>query len=95
MRCKIISPTCLVFEGEVQRVELPSVQGRMVVLSHHAPLLAVLQGGKVVAGNSDSFGGWVLTLSETEAAILNAPQIKDFFFSVFNIVFVPNILIVR
>lgn len=42
---------------------------------------AVSSDGKVVAGNSDSFGGWVLTLSETEAAILNAPQIKDFFFS--------------
>lgn len=50
MRCKIISPTNTVFEGEVERVELPSMQGRMVVLSHHAPLLAVLTQGQVVVG---------------------------------------------
>lgn len=51
MRCKIISPVGTVYEGEVDRVELPSMQGRMVVLSHHAPLLAVLQPGQVVAGD--------------------------------------------
>lgn len=71
MRCKIISPTCLVFEGEVQRVELPSVQGRMVVLSHHAPLLAVLQGGKVVAGNQPfNITGGIARVKDDEILIM-------------------------
>ena len=71
MRCKIISPTCLVFEGEVQRVELPSVQGRMVVLSHHAPLLAVLQGGKVVAGKQPfSITGGIARVKDDEILIM-------------------------
>ncbi len=71
MRCKIISPTSLVFEGEVPRVELPSVQGRMVVLNHHAPLLAVLESGKVVAG-TQAYGitGGIARVKDNEILIM-------------------------
>ena len=45
---------------------------------------AVSSDGKVVVGNDDKIGGWVLTLSDTKATIINAPEVTDFFFSSYN-----------
>ena len=43
----------------------------MVVLSHHAPLLAVLQGGKVVAGNQPfSITGGIARVKDDEILIM-------------------------
>ena len=45
----IITPEKKIFEGQVQEVFVPGKEGGMVIFSHHAPLLAALKKGKIIA----------------------------------------------
>ena len=47
MKLEIISPTGLLFEGEIESVSLPGVAGSFEVLPNHAPLIAALQQGVI------------------------------------------------
>lgn len=47
MQLRVISPTGILFEGEVQRVLLPGTKAPFVVLTHHAPLISSLTPGGV------------------------------------------------
>lgn len=47
MRVEIITPEKTLFVGEAQSVTVPSLQGPFTMLEHHAPIVAVLQAGKV------------------------------------------------
>jgi len=47
IRCEIVSQDRIVFQGEVDIVVLPGVEGVMGILPNHAPLLSVLQYGFV------------------------------------------------
>ena len=53
MTLKIISAEKIEFEGQVQSVSLPGVQGRFQVLQNHAALIAALTHGQLVWVNSD------------------------------------------
>lgn len=58
IRCEIVSQDRMVYEGDVDIVVLPGMDGEMGVLPHHAPLLTTLKFGiiKVRAkGNEQVF----------------------------------------
>ena len=47
MKLEIISPSEIVFSGEVESVTLPGVNGKFTVLKNHASLISVLKPGEV------------------------------------------------
>lgn len=47
MQLEISSPAKRIYEGEVALVQLPGVMGSFEVLKNHAPLVAILEEGKV------------------------------------------------
>ena len=48
MKVEIITPEASLFNGEVQKVTVPSMQGPFTMLEHHAPIVAILEAGKVM-----------------------------------------------
>lgn len=48
MKVEIITPETCLFKGEAQKVTVPSKQGPFTMLEHHAPIVAILEAGKVV-----------------------------------------------
>lgn len=56
MKLEIISPSEIMFSGEVNAVTLPGLAGKFTVLNNHASLISVLQAGKVryLSGNEES-----------------------------------------
>lgn len=47
MKLEIVSPSTTLFSGEVSLVQLPGTDGLFEILQSHAPIVAVLQKGKV------------------------------------------------
>ena len=47
MKVEIISPSETLFEGEAKVVTVPSKMGAFTLLEHHAPIVAILEAGKV------------------------------------------------
>ena len=47
MRLEIITPDKSVFEGEVNLIQLPGIDGSFEILNNHAPLISVLKKGKI------------------------------------------------
>lgn len=48
MKLEIISPSEILFSGEVASVTLPGLMGSFTVLNNHASLISVLKAGSVV-----------------------------------------------
>ena len=57
MKLEIISPSEVMFSGEVEAVTLPGVAGKFTVLNHHASLISALAKGQVryLKGNEEAF----------------------------------------
>ena len=54
MKIEIITPDKTLFEGTVELVQLPGIDGSFEILNNHAPLISVLGKGKIkVKINSD------------------------------------------
>ena len=52
MYLEIVSPEATLFAGEVTSVTVPGINGEFQMLKDHAPIVSLLQEGKVkVAGN--------------------------------------------
>jgi F-type H+-transporting ATPase subunit epsilon len=47
MKLEIITPEKTLFEGEVNLVQLPGIDGSFEILNNHAPLVSVLKEGKI------------------------------------------------
>lgn len=47
MTLKIISPSEILFEGEVSSVTLPGQKGKFTVLNNHASLISTLVAGEI------------------------------------------------
>lgn len=47
LQVQVVTPEALRFEGSARRVQLPGVKGEMGILPNHAPLVSMLQEGKV------------------------------------------------
>ena len=48
IRLMVLTPQETLFEGLVQKVELPGDKGRFMVLKDHAPIISSLSHGNVV-----------------------------------------------
>lgn len=48
MKLNIISPEKRLFEGEIERVNLPGTLGSFTILTHHAPIVSSLRQGTIV-----------------------------------------------
>ena len=48
IKLTILTPQDTLFEGYVEKVELPGEKGRFMVLKNHAPVISSLVEGKVV-----------------------------------------------
>ena len=44
---RILTPTGVLFEGEAESLTLPGALGSFTVLDRHAPIISVLEAGKV------------------------------------------------
>jgi F-type H+-transporting ATPase subunit epsilon len=44
----ILTPQATLFEGLVEKVELPGVKGRFMILKDHAPIISSLEEGDVI-----------------------------------------------
>ncbi|HAO52330.1 TPA: ATP synthase F1 subunit epsilon [Candidatus Magasanikbacteria bacterium] len=45
---KIAKPEGIVYEGEVERITIPTLSGEITVLENHAPLVSVLDTGEMI-----------------------------------------------
>ena len=52
IKCEIVSQDRLVFQGDVDMVDLPGAAGEMGILPHHAPILTVLNYGIITVKHS-------------------------------------------
>jgi F-type H+-transporting ATPase subunit epsilon len=57
---ELVSPERVLFSGEVEAVMLPGTEGDMTVLPGHAPVMAALKTGVVIATNHKDNGERVL-----------------------------------
>ena len=48
MYLEIVSPEATLFAGDVTSVTVPGVNGEFQMLTNHAPIVSLLQAGKVV-----------------------------------------------
>jgi F-type H+-transporting ATPase subunit epsilon len=49
----VLTPERTVFEGEVEYVEVPGIEGYLGVLAHHAPLVTGLASGALTVRKAD------------------------------------------
>lgn len=83
IRCEIVSQDRVVFQGDVDIVVVPGVEGVMGILPHHTPLLSTLQYGIVTIrkeGREEYFtvAGGVVEVADNEVMILaNAAENVD------------------
>ena len=76
MKLEIITPDKSVFEGDVSLVQLPGIDGSFEILNNHAPLISVLQKGKIKIkddqGNEQFFevNGGVIEVLKNKVLIL-------------------------
>ena len=53
MKLEIVTPTGLIFDGDVKMVTLPGKEGEFGVLPQHAQLVSLLEAGLITIENSD------------------------------------------
>lgn len=47
MFLEIVTPEASIFQGDVESVTVPGVNGEFQMLNHHAPIVSLLQEGRV------------------------------------------------
>jgi len=76
--CKVVTPTGVVFDGEVGAINGPGWEGLFGILPHHAPYLVRLVAGRVVLkdgpGGSEIYGldigGGFLVIAHDRCTVL-------------------------
>ena len=61
MKLRVITPSELLFDGEVNSVTLPGTLGSFTVLDSHAPIISSLESGKVVLKTANGILEYPLT----------------------------------
>lgn len=75
MTLEIISAHAVLFKGEAEAVTLPGVLGSFTVLKNHAPIISVLENGKVTyrdpQGNEESIdiAGGIVDVADNVVAV--------------------------
>ncbi len=76
MQLEIITPEKKVYEGEVNSIQFPGVDGKFEVLNNHAPIISTLTKGKVRVidnnNNTDYFdiNGGVVEMQNNKVIVL-------------------------
>lgn len=71
MKLEIITPDKKVFDGDVEVVTLPGVNGSFQVLKDHAPLVSTLTKGELVADkNTFTIDGGVVEVLKNKVLVL-------------------------
>lgn len=83
-RLQIVTPSQILFDGEVESLVAPGRNGYFGVLPHHAPLVAALGPGTLRVRKKDrtefthSLAGGFLEVSNNEAVLLaQTPESPD------------------
>lgn len=76
MKLEILSPDELIFEGEVEAIQLPGKTGSFGVLNNHAPIIASLVRGqvKVIQNGNEQFfkiDGGVVEVANNKVIVLS------------------------
>ncbi len=68
MNLEIITPTQKIFAGEIKLIQLPGVKGSFEILKKHAPIVSILEKGKmrIVTHEGEE------TLFEIESGVVEA-----------------------
>ncbi|TKB98599.1 ATP synthase F1 subunit epsilon [Pedobacter cryophilus] len=53
MNLEILTPDKKIFEGEVTSVTVPGALGSFEILNNHAPIISILENGKVVVRSAN------------------------------------------
>lgn len=53
IHCEVVTAERLVFEGDVDMVVAPGIEGQLGILPHHAPLMTALTFGELVLHRQD------------------------------------------
>ena len=84
LKLEIITPTAKIFEGDVDRVDLPGVEGDMGVLPGHALLISTVRPGvidvyadKVVSERIFVSGGFAEVTPERCTVLADDPAAKS------------------
>ncbi len=71
MKLEIITPDKKVFEGDVEIVTLPGINGSFQVLKDHAPLVSTLAKGELIADkNTFKIDGGVVEVLKNKVLVL-------------------------
>ncbi len=76
MRCEVITAERVVFQGDVDMVIAPGIEGQLGILPHHAPLMTALTYGELTlrrSGQEDEFiaiGGGFMEVGPNHVTIL-------------------------
>jgi ATP synthase F1, epsilon subunit len=54
LHIKIVSPECILFEGEAERITMPGTLGEFEVLVNHAPIISSLSQGVVTCTGTET-----------------------------------------
>lgn len=74
LQLRIVSPTKVVYTGEVDSIEVPGYSGRFEVLNHHAAILSLLVKGNVRYKNAEgehsvAIEGGFITVKNNEVTL--------------------------
>lgn len=78
MQLEITSPEKRIYEGEVALVQLPGAMGSFEILKNHAPLVAILENGRVKIIDSErnlfyiEIPGGVVQVEENRITVLTS-----------------------
>ena len=76
----IVTPEAIIFEGEVISLIAPGKVGYLEVLTNHAPLITILQKGKVTITDANhQKKEWLITGGALEISKNNASVLVDGF----------------
>ena len=53
LKLEILTPDKRIFDGDVQRVTVPGAKAPFVILHNHAPIISVLQKGRLLWNDAD------------------------------------------
>lgn len=81
MVLQVISPVKQIYQGEVDLVQMPGQMGSFEILQNHAPLVALLEAGKVKVIDSErnmffiEINGGLVKVKDNHITILtSAPE---------------------
>lgn len=75
MKLQIITPTGIMYDGEVKRFQFPSATGLMEFLPGHAPMIAELKEGSIYTEHEEmACGAGVVRIENDEITVVCEPS---------------------